>query len=426
MNGVIKFFEVLIKISFSKDINKILVDRIKKVKDILLSTYELRIFFKIILFPIKLILDLFIAFIKIFLVILLPQYLYGNLKYSLKLFYDDIVNKKLKLFIVVKRFYLFWKLILGGREKRKSFGELNKDKTFFVIRPYYYMEKNELATSVSNLLFHYYRNLQHLSYAIEHNWIPVVDWENYGPFPHQEEYPIHGTTNCWEYYWRQPSDYTLQEVYKSKNVILSDRNSRNYGYIPSSFITPPFHVYTQNLVKQCCKYDSAIKLNSYTDKYINKRISELFYNKGKILGISIRGASYRVKKVSGHPIQPSVNELIKTIENLIVSWKIDNIFFACESEDLVNEIRSKFGDKVITLPRLRYDKIPGEIYDGKLYNPLYEPGNRYQSNLDYLTEMVLLSKCQCLLAGMSSGVRMALIWNKGKYENVKIFDKGLW
>lgn len=426
MNGIIKLFEVLMRVILPQKLNDIFFNRIKRIKDILLSTYELRIFFKVIVFPLKLIADLIVAIFKILLVILLPQYIYGNLKYSVKLFYGDAVSRKLKLIVILKIFYLFWKLIIDGREKRKSFGNLNPDKTFFIIRPYYYMEKNELATSVSNLLFHYYRNLQHLSYAIEHNWIPVIDWENYGPFPHQEDYPINGTVNCWEYYWQQPSDYTLQEVYKSKNVILSDRNSRNYGYIPSSFITPPFNVYAQNLVKRCCKYDSYIKLNEYTANYVNQKIKQLFTNKGRILGISIRGASYRIKKVSGHPIQPSLDELIKTIENLINEWEIDNIFFACESEDLVNEIINKFRGKVITLPRMRYDKIPGEIYDGKIYNPLYEPGNRYQSNLDYLTEMILLSKCQCLLAGMSSGVRMALIWNNGQYENVKIFDKGLW
>ena len=131
MNGIIKLFEVLIRVILPQKLNDIFFNRIKRIKDILLSTYELRIFFKVIVFPLKLIADLIVAIFKILLVILLPQYIYGNLKYSVKLFYGDAVSRKLKLIVILKRFYLFWKLIIDGREKRKSFGNLNPDKIFF-------------------------------------------------------------------------------------------------------------------------------------------------------------------------------------------------------------------------------------------------------------------------------------------------------
>ena len=103
----------------------------------------------------------------------------------------------------------------------------------------------------NDLLFHYYRNLQHLSHAIDNGWIPVVDWQNYGPFPHGEDFPVNGTTNCWEYFWNQPSEYTLDEVYKSKNVILSSQNTEFYGSIPSVALTPPFSEYVDDLIA-CC------------------------------------------------------------------------------------------------------------------------------------------------------------------------------
>ena len=64
--------------------------------------------------------------------------------------------------------------------------------------------------------------------------------------------------------------------------------------------------------------------------------------------------------------------------------------------------------------------------DGITKNPMYYDGNRYQTNLDYVTEIALLSRCDTLIGSMSSGMRTALIWNAQKYEHTYVFDKGLW
>ena len=105
---------------------------------------------------------------------------------------------------------------------------------------------------------------------------------------------------------------------------------------------------------------------------------------------------------------------------------MEYVFIACELESVIEIIKCKFGEKVLNLPRLRYKKSPkrGDVEKG--LDPLYVPGQKYQTNLDYLTEMVLLSRCTALLAAMSSGVRVAIIWNNCRYENMKIFENGLW
>lgn len=426
MNVLLKILQIIIKVLLPKKISEYILIRSKKTKDIFTSSKELQLFFYIMFLPFDIFFSFFFALCKVVLLWLVPSVVYGNLKYATKQFYNDICKNGKSVKIALIRIKLFFELIILGREKLVSFGEKNPDKVFFVIRPYYFLEKNELATSVSNLLFHYYRNLQHLSYAMEQGWIPVVDWENYGPLPHQEGFAIHGTKNSWEYYWEQPSKYSLKEVYESKNVILSIRNTRDYGYIPSASIKPPFNSYIKNLIRTCPKYNNKITFNKYTNKFIDDWQEKLFPKGEKILGVSIRGASYGVKNVSGHPKQPNIDELITTIRNILNDWKMNKIFFACESQSVVDKIKEEFGKQVIILPRLRYVHIPGEIIEGEVYNPLYEEGHKYYSNLEYLTEMVLLSRCDSLLAGMSSGIRMVAIWNGGKFENIKIFEKGLW
>lgn len=418
-----RVINMIICLIFPKKISDYLVSRVSRTKEALSNTIELKLFWHIVFLPITLPLALIYGIIKLPFIWFLPLGGFYNLKYAAKQFYLDIVVTKTGIPLAVKRFRLLLELFIKGRERKVSYGEKNPDKTFYVIRPYYYMKVNELATTVAHLLFHYYRNLQQLSYALEHDWIPVVDWQNYGPFWHQEDYPVNGTTNCWEYFWKQPSDYTLEEVYQSKNVVLANRNSKDYGYIPSAFITPPLDEYAKDLMIQCPKYDTLFQLNDITEAYIREKQEALFPKNARIMGVSVRSMSYGKHLTPNHPKQPGTSELIHLTRKYMEEWKMDYIFFTCEAEETVQKMQEVFEDKLLVVPRLRYKEEPKS---GTMESPLYVAGQRYQTNLDYLTEMVLLSRCTSLLAGMSGGVRTALIWNANEYENTYIFDNGVW
>ena len=422
---------LLLHVLFPQQIASAIKNRCRRSYEALHGVYEIRIIGNILIFPIKLVLSLSLAIIKIVFIWILPASVYYNIKFAIyNLIYEDITVKKIRPRIALKRVYLFFVMCVKGRQRRVSYGEKNPDKTFFVIRPYYFLERNELVQNVSNLLFHYYRNLQHLAYGLENGWIPVVDWENYGPFAHGEKFPINGTRNCWEYYWQQPSPYTLEEVYQSKNVILSVQNTRDNQYVPSCFFSKNLQKQAEDLAVRCPKYDMNICLNEYTKIYIDSLQKDLFKDGKKILGVSVRGTSYGnpdvLTNVSGHPIQPDLVTLINSVDNLMQEWKMDYIFITCELDSIINDFKNHFGNKTLYIPRLRYTKSPqrGDVEKG--LDPLYVEGNKYKTNLDYLAEMVLLSRCNSLAAAMSSGVRAAIIWNANKYEHMKIFENGLW
>ena len=410
--------------------SKAILDRITRTKRAMTSNLELRIFWRVLFFPIVLPLSLLMSVCKTILIWLFPTKVYNDARYLFQQFYTDIVSRKLNVKLAWKRVQLCHELFTKGAEKRVSYGEKNPDITFYVLRPYYYLTRNELTQNISNLMFHYYRNLQHLAYGIEHGWVPVVDWENYGPFAHEEEYPIHGTKNCWEYFWNQPSPYTLKEVYESKNVILCVQNTRDNEYIPSCSFKEPLQKQAEEYALQCPKYDQRITLNKYTEQYVKQKQDLIFPSNARILGVSVRGTSYGLSNTKtaadGHPRQPSLTKLIKSIHKVMDEWDMQYVYIACELQEVIDEIKAEFGSKAIFLPRLRYIKTPqrGDVEKGK--DPLYVPGQKYQTNLDYLTEMVLLSRCTSLLAAMSSGVRAAIIWNNNQYENMKILENGLW
>ena len=111
---------------------------------------------------------------------------------------------------------------------------------------------------------------------LDNKWIPVVDWENYR-LPHSEDVPVNGTCNAWEYYWKQPSLYTLEEVYRSKHVILSNMNIPS-GYLPH-LRTPEngLEAYAKRIVKLGTRYAKMISFNDYVQGYI-----EFVFLKGDI------------------------------------------------------------------------------------------------------------------------------------------------
>lgn len=417
---ILKILEKIILSIIPKGKQERVKGKFADTKYIVESNIILRFVLSVVFFPITLVVSLFKIILVWFLPISWPEYLY-----IIKHYIDDVTNGKLSHKVARKRANLTLELMTKGREEHVSFGNKNPDKTFFVIRPYYFMVRNELATSLSDLLFHYYRNLQQLSYALENGWIPVVDWENYGPFRHAEDYPINGKKNCWEYYWSQPSHYSLDEVYQSKNVVLANRNSVDYGYIPSMFFEAPYQRYAERLAVLCPKYDRMFKLNEETSNYIQTKQDELFPPNKRILGVAVRAMAYGSHVLKNHPIQPRFDQLVEEIKNALESWEMDYVYFSCESEEYVNRMRDIFGEKLLCLTRRRYKKEPEVgLKDDK--NELYMAGRKFQTNLDYLTEMVLLSRCTALLASMTGGVRATIVWNRNKYEHIKILQGEAW
>jgi len=92
----------------------------------------------------------------------------------------------------------------------KSFGNLNRNKVFYVIRRY------PTADFFSNITF----ILNHLKICDRMNFIPIIDMRYY-PTLYNELNKIKKKKNAWEYFFKKINNYSLKEVYKSKNVFLS-------------------------------------------------------------------------------------------------------------------------------------------------------------------------------------------------------------
>lgn len=286
------------------------------------------------------------------------------------------------------------------KEKRKCFGSLNPDVTFYVIR-----HRPPGWGFFSNLIF----VCQGLLHAKEQGYIPVVDMENYWNKELNSAKRINGTYNAWCYFFKQPSPYSLDEVYKSKNVILSDGaapiswehwlNARKKDLLKSELLEQLNSIISESIV-----------LNSETENYVKRIKHELNWSFSETLGVFIRGTAYHNRHVEGNFNMPTLDSFLSEISKFLNQTSIRNIYIATEDYRVYLYLSDKLS-KYNIIPSLRYRfnlSVDEWLRSQKIS---FEGGiiMGYEKTLTYLTEMILLSECKNFI---------------GTYSNASIFVLG--
>jgi hypothetical protein len=121
------------------------------------------------------------------------------------------VKKALRNNDTLMRILQYFYLATSHRNRlmqKKSYGEKNRDKTVLLIRP-------STDDGVQGLMSLYLQALRWIEYANKNGYLPYVDYKNY-----KTQY-YDGNSNAWDYYFTQPSDLSINDVYESKNVVLT-------------------------------------------------------------------------------------------------------------------------------------------------------------------------------------------------------------
>ena len=328
------------------------------------------------------------------------------------------IIKGIKAFIVNIYIFLFFYDQWEEREKKRCFGKLNTDKTFYVIR---------FDKSGFGLMTIWKLVLAHIEYAYKNNYIPIIDLKNYYSMMIQNIDCI-GKYNAWEYYFEQPDNgYTLEEIYHSKNVILAKKNiklSEGVQLVKMPMTEEEFCFWTH--------ISSLIPVKKEVELMAQSIKQELFPKGKKILGVSIRFEysfleEINHKIVDKHSAQPKIEEIIKDIEYYMVQWECEYCFMAIDDKEMLEILKRSIGDKCIYIDRWRRSfwrerELKMEPYSSYFDYPLRDTVK--DRGIEYLSELLLLSKCDCFLAGKSSGNIFAYLKNGQQYEHICIYEKG--
>lgn len=294
-------------------------------------------------------------------------------------------------------------------QKKAKYGEKNADKTFYVIRP-----RKDCVEGLLSLFWNVVRNVD---YAEENNYIPVVDFKNY-----KTQYTINDTDNVWGYYFSQPSDYTLEDVYNSKNVILSGLETQwykreKYKACYEQKKLDDFHRH----IFGCIDFSDEVKKRLLVEK------NNLGIDLKNTIGLYLRGTDYIRLKPSGHPVQPTVNQAIDIVDEYMEKYETTNIFLVTEDGEIYDAIKTKYGDKCITPSFDKY--IYG--YKGNKFiskdnciNDL--AADAYERGMQYLIKMIILSECGYLVGGNTNGMWAVNVFAKKHFKDRFIFDLGMY
>ena len=299
---------------------------------------------------------------------------------------------------------LFFRIIYKNirmHEQKKSFGKLHPDKTFYVIRLY---------PPATGWLANYNYVLGYIKHALDRDLIPIVDMEHYATL-YTEKKAVNGTKNVWEYFFKQPSPYTLEEVYKSKTVILSN------GSLPLCDTSMASDV----LIWQR-KISSLVPFNQTVQKHIEKTIQKTLPQGKRILGVPTRG-SEQSKRVIGHHIPITVQEIVPIITQKIQEWHIDYVFVKAEEQETIDYLQEHIPNLLFTDCKriVKYttnSAVPASNANVRI--------SQYQNLVDYMTDIYILSQCTSLLGTMNNGFYTALLWNNAQFEHVEIIDRGIY
>ena len=284
-------------------------------------------------------------------------------------------------------------ILLRNPEKVQHLGQLNPDKTFYVIRD---------VKSDVGVAGWYDAVLGYVDRALRKGWVPVVDAPP----------PVFEDGGCWYDFFKGPTDYSMEEVLKSKNVVFAVTQGMIHKRYSRRNITR-----RHELCKMVVPSD---RLQRYLDEQL-----PLLFNAApkKMVAVRYRGTDYRY--ALAHAKVPDMDFFCKTVEADMVRWGVpvgegEHIFFVTEDQAAFEAFTARF-------PKCRY------VVKERISN--YERGciclQRMQTlsplmnDFMYMLEVYALSQCDYLIGGVNGGVLMALNLNGNRYSGVHVMNTGV-
>lgn len=189
------------------------------------------------------------------------------------------------------------------------------------------------------------------------------------------------------------------------------------------FPKPRDYKYNQRMQKRFrTLYNAYIRFVPRVQEYIDEECERILQNKGTVLGVIVRGTDYSQLKPALHPIQPSIEIVLERAEKLLKDKHWDYIYLATEEEENVKKFQEKFPGRILLNNRCYYDGDYTNKYICETKNE--RKNDEYLRNLEYLSSMYILSKCDMLIGGMCGGSQAALLMRQNEYEYLHLFDLG--
>ncbi len=309
--------------------------------------------------------------------------------------------------------------------RKRSYGDRNKKEIFYVIRTDS-TQSWGIATACSMVL-------NNIKYAVDRGWIPIVDYQNYylrGIQDTKNRYQ----ENAWEYYFEQPDkNYSLEEVYQSKNVILGSVRGQPYGSLSWNDVKNVFDDQYAGYFECAAKYLRIRPDILERAEEIRRTLFQQASGK-KILGVGMRAGLYWGEAIQSdsyarHPKGLNIDEYIAYTHRFMQEYGCEYIFVSCDDRYYLERMKREFGDQCLymsgrTLTHF-FDREGNPIPENEKERIIEIAGQSIRERvIEYLIEIYLLSVCDSLFRVQGGGSLLACLLNNRRYEHYFMVDRG--
>ena len=255
-----------------------------------------------------------------------------------------------------------------------------------------------------------------ICYAVEKGMVPVIDMKNY-PNTYLEDCEV-GKINSWELFFRQISEFSIDDVYASKKYVIGNHMDIDWGNLPN---IGGYCNHKKYALWHFMYHEYAVLSQEAADYCNQEEVNLLKGRESQTLGVLVRGTD--IKKAKGHAVQPPLEEVIQKCKEVIQKdSRFQYIYLATEERKNEELFRKAFPDRVIVNKRTYYDEI--DYSKGLSYVRTNREHDRYTRGMEYLSSIRLLSKCGGLVAGQCGGAFAAFYWNEGSYRTCYFWELG--
>lgn len=253
--------------------------------------------------------------------------------------------------------------------------------------------------------------LTQIKYAIDYGMTPVIDMENF-----QSMYtdPKQLTKNVWEYYLLQPFDGSVKEAYRSKRLRFSNGDYNSETRPSDDFYNGTASKEEYAVWKKL--WDKYIVFNEDTVNHIKEKEKELLgsYN---VMGCLCRGSDYFEWSLSQKGKIDCIDKVVDLVEKTFLDSNCEKLFLATEDQTIHEKFVERFGESLIFQ---KTDLLPTTCKNNgeQIMNTEMD---RCKNGLDYITNVMLLTKCSCFIgARTSASILIPMLSNNMKF--IKFYD----
>jgi hypothetical protein len=163
-----------------------------------------------------------------------------------------------------------------------------------------------------------------------------------------------------------------------------------------------------------------IKLNNYTNSYIEYIINKAELNLDSTLGVFLRGTDYLLKP-TGHPIQPDINTVKNDISRYLETKQINKILLSTDDINIRHILEKEFGSHILS--SIRCDS--NNKFSINLRKKFNITKGTLAQNFSYLSEIYILSRLNYNISSLSNGSAILNVINGGKFSEKILYYYGV-